>query len=53
MKRGNETEPIIEKYKDLHEACLKYPKIILGNKPKKYKSPQGYAKDGFVERFCK
>ena len=23
------------------------------NKPKKYKEPQGYAKDGFVEKFCK
>lgn len=56
MEQRNETKPIIEKYKKLYEACSKHPEIILGgagNKPKIYKEPQGYAKDGFVEKFCK
>lgn len=48
---------IIEKYRDLYNACKKYPKIILssrvGERPKLYKEPEGYAKDGFVEKFCK
>lgn len=48
---------IIEKYKDLYEACKKYPKIVLSNKlnerPKVYREPKGYAKGGFIEKFCK
>lgn len=48
---------IAEKYRELHEACKKYPKIILssrvGESPKLYKEQKDYAKDGFVEKFCK
>ena len=48
---------IIEKYKNLYEACKKYPKIILlsrvGESPKVYRKPNRYPKDGFVEVFCK
>lgn len=48
---------IIEKYKNLYEACKKYPKIILSSRvcesPKVYREPKGYAKDGFIEVFCK
>ena len=48
---------IAEKYRELHEACKKYPKIVLssrvGERPKIYREPNGYAKDGFVERFCR
>ena len=48
---------IIEKYKDLYEACKKIPQIVLSSnveeKPKVYREPKGYAKDGFVEKFCK
>ena len=47
---------IIEKYKELHEACKKYPKINLssrcGEKPKLHKEQNNYAKDGFIEVFC-
>ena len=48
---------IIEKYKVLYEECRKYPKIVLSNRaserPRVYKEPKGYAKDGFIEKFCK
>ena len=48
---------IIEKYKNLYEACKKYPIIILssrvGESPKVYREPNGYAKDGFIEVFYK
>lgn len=47
---------IIEKYKELHDACKKYPKINLssrwGENPKPHEEPSGYAKDGFIEVFC-
>ena len=56
LGQNNKSKPIIKKYEKLHEACSKYPTIVLGNagnKPKVYQEPQGYAKDGFVEKFCK
>ena len=54
MKQKNETNSILEKFSKLHEACSKYPAIVLGtvgNKPKIYKEPQGRAKNGFIEKF--
>ena len=56
MKQNNETNSILERFSKLHDACLRYPPIVLGtrgNKPKRYKGPQGRAKDGFIEKFCK
>ena len=56
MKQKNETNSILERFSKLHEACSRYPTIVLGtvgNKPKIYKEPQGRAKDGFIEKFCK
>ena len=44
---------IIEKYKNLYEACKKYPKITLSSKwgksSKSYEKTKQYVKDGFVE----
>lgn len=44
---------IIEKYKNLYEACKKYPKITLSSKwgksSKSYEKTKQYAKDGFAE----
>ena len=51
--QNDQSKPIIKKYEKLHEACSKYPTIVLGNKPKVYQEHIGYAKDGFVEKFCK
>ena len=51
----NKTKPS-EKYQKLYEACKKNPIIILGNEgrpPRKYEEHKGYAKNGFVEKFCK
>jgi len=56
MRQNNKSKTITKKYEKLHEACSKNPMIILGNvgnKPKVYQELQGYAKDGFVEKFCK
>lgn len=56
MTQNSSGKPIIEKYRDLHEACLKNPVIILGNeekRPKKYKEIDECAKGGFIEKFCK
>ena len=56
MDQKNETKSILERFSKLHEACSRYPTVVLGtigNKPKIYKEPQGHAKDGFIERFCK
>lgn len=56
MKQKNETKSIIENFSKLNEACSMYPTIVLGtvgNKPKIYKEPKGYAKDGFIKKFCK
>lgn len=56
MKQKNETNSILKRFSKLHEACSRYPIIVLGtvgNKPKIYKEPQGRAKDGFIEKFCK
>ena len=56
MKQKSETKSILERFSKLHEACLKYPTIVLGtvsNKAKIYKEPQRHAKDGFIEKFCR
>ena len=56
MKQNNEPNSILERFSKLHEACSRYPTIVLGtvgNKPKIYKEPQGHAKDCFIEKFCK
>ena len=56
MKQNNEPNSVLERFSKLHEACSRYPTIVLGtvgNKPKIYKEPQGRAKDGFIEKFCK
>ena len=45
-----------QKYQKLYEACMKKPTIILGdvsNPPRRYVEHKGYAKNGFVEKFCK
>ena len=39
---------IIEKYRGLNEACKK-TKVLLGGEKKE----EGFAKDGFIEVFCK
>ena len=52
---------IINKYAELNKACKQYPIIELssieehvkrGTKSKTYQKPEGYAKDGFIEKFC-
>lgn len=55
---------IIERYAELNKVCRQYPKIELlsvedrGGYVKRvrqsniYRKPQGYAQDGFVEKFC-
>lgn len=56
MKQDGKSKPIIKKYEKLYEECSKYPEIVLGdeeNNPKIYKEPKGYAKNGFIEKFCK
>ena len=56
MKRVGKSKLIIKKYQKLYEECSKYPRIVLGdeeNKTKIYKEPEGYAKNGFIEKFCK
>ena len=56
MGQNNSSRPVKEKYEKLHKACSEYPIIVLnvwGNKPRVYQEHQGYAKDGFVEKFCK
>lgn len=44
---------IIKKYKNLYEACKKYPKITLSSKweksSKSYEKTKQYAKDSFAE----
>lgn len=52
---SQESQQIAAKYPELAEACSKNPKKVLQvrEEPKLYKPPQGYAKDGFVEKFCK
>ena len=56
MKRDGKSKSIIKKYEKLHEECSKYPRIVLGDvdiKPKIYREPEGYAKNAFIEKFCK
>lgn len=56
MEQKNKTKSIMEKFSKLNEVCSEYPIIVLGtlrNKPKIYKESKGYAKDGFIEKFCK
>lgn len=56
---------IIEKYKELHEACKKYPKINLssrwGENPKPHKEQNNYARENisdekelqeFLDKWC-
>lgn len=56
MKRDGKSKPIIKKYQKLYEECSECPRIVLGDvdsKPEIYREPEGYAKNGFIEKFCK
>ena len=47
MKQKNETNSILERFSKLHEACSRYPTIVLGtvgNKPKIYNAPKDMRK---------
>ena len=50
------SQRICEKYKNLYEACKKYPEIVLTNRPwckaEIYQEPIPRSKNGFIEKFC-